>query len=570
MNIASESGLKDDQNTMVYMSRNDDEKNNDDDDDNNNDRFLEEMLAKAARLANEMKEISTKQSTTTTSSKSSTGKDAARRSLPKVINVQPSDDYTARSDCSSLGYSLATTTPSVFVVNHHGTSNQTTTPTTMNLLSTTIENCAEGYFLKSHPQYSSTTTNNCSVINEGSINNDHDEKKSCTESVGVAEPSLHIHKFGNHAKLLEVDSGSNRHQNNTENIQNMSAVDMLTSPSLRTPPKVKRTSQHQLDVNDKLPQTTSNSALQSTLLTTKSLSEEVHNNDAVRMLRKLVLPHAQERPTVLNISQNDDDYVPIADYSIRNTTTSKATNTSAVKWEIVTAPSINDDDYVSLKDYSRFPKSDKMKNQSRFVKDKYSKKSSFAQKCELFIKRRRQRKRLARRLVIVGTFITSILLYYCYRNDWFQHSKQLTFVVNYILLQLVPTPSSHIDKVLSNPSETTTKTLNERFTVESIVSIVEDDDCSSIEENDKVIDNKTLVQVEDTSDRPTNEQSQLHVNKLDDIMMIPSNALSTMDSLKFTTVTINTTTTATSESISILQPKSRQRFVEELINSMMQ
>ena len=171
---------------------------------------------------------------------------------------------------------------------------------------------------------------------------------------------------------------------------------------------------------------------------------------------------------------------------------------------------------------------------------------------------------------IVGTFITSILLYYCYRNDWFQHSKQLTFVVNYILLQLVPTPSSHIDKVLSNPSETTTKTLNERFTVESIVSIVEDDDCSSIEENDKVIDNKTLVQVEDTSDRPTNEQSQLHVNKLDDIMMIPSNALSTMDSLKFTTVTINTTTTATSESISILQPKSRQRFVEELINSMMQ
>ena len=556
MNIGLESGAHGAVTPTFLMSLNDDEKSNDIDE---NERFLEEMLAKAALLANEIKEISSKQSYTT-SSKSSTGKDGVRRSLPKVIDVQPNDDYTARSECSSLGYSLATATPSVFVVN--GTlSGATTTPTTMNLLSTTIENCAEGYFLKSHPRSSSTTTNTCSVINEDTVNHDHDEKTSCCDSDSVSKMSHHVHKYMN-----------NNIENNTENIPNMSSVDMLMQPKptsssyLQTPPKVKRTSQHQLDPTGKLPLTSTNSALQTSAFTTKSLSEEVNKNDNPLLLSSSAESHVHERPTVLNISQNDDDYVPIADYSIRNTTTTKASNTSAVKWEKITAPSINDDDYVSLKDYSRFPKLDARKHPSKSVTNT-STGLSFAQKRELLIKRRRQRKRFVRRLVMVGTIATSMLLYYCYRNDWFQSfqvKRIMTLVVNHFLPQPHPMLPDNVISESFRPIELIKNEIDEK----SIDAIVENDDVNPTKNINTTVDNETVLQA-DTSDHLQNEQSHPQPN-LDETMMVTSNVIGTTANTAMNELMTSATVNTISETLSIFEPKSRQRFVEELINSMMQ
>jgi hypothetical protein len=557
MNVAVEAGMNGDQNPIILMSQNNDEKNNYDDE---NDHYLEEMLAKAARLANEMKEISTKQSTTT-SSKSSMGKDGVRRSLPKVINVQPSDDHTARSECSSLGYSLATTTPSIFVVKD-GKSNPTTTPSTMNLLSTTIEDCAEGYFLKSDPHSSSTTTNACSIINEGSINNDHDEKKSCSETVSDTKPSYHLHKLCN-----------------AENIPNMSSVDMLMQHQhlaplhLQTPPKVKRTSHQPHDTSKKAPLVTTNPALQSTLLATKSFTEDMHDDDSALILPKVLPPYTQERPTVLKISHSDDDYVPIADYSIRNTTT-KASNTtgSAVKWEKITAPTVHDDDYVSLKDYSRFPKIDnEMKNQSQLVTKQYNSTAglSFAQKRELLIKRRRRRKRFMRRLATFGIFIISLLLYYGYtRNDWFQHQlTQLSLIANNMLLRLHTTTLPDNTDVTS-PEERYEIAKTERMETEFMLSVVVESDNSFIDENIITIDNETLAELENP-DEPLHELAPLNMDE--EIIMSPSDSIVETNTAMTTVATavtaINTTMT---ERLSFLEPKSRQRFVEDLINSMMQ
>lgn len=538
--------MHDDQNPMVLMSQNIDEKIDDDD---HNDRFLEEMLAKAARLANEMKEISTKQSMTT-SSKSSTGKDGIRRSLPKVIDVQQNDDYTARSECSSLGYSLATATPSVFVVNG-ATNINGTTPTTMNLLSTTIENCAEGYFLKSHQQSSSTTTNTCSVINEGSVNNEHDDKKSSSDSVSNTKPSYHK-------------------DNNAENIRNMSSVDMLIQqqPSLsylRTPPKVKRTSQRQLDPSGTLPvSSTTNAALQSTILTTKSLSEEINDSDNSLLSPKLVHPppHVLERPTVLKISQQDDDYVPIADYSIRNTTT-KASNTSAVKWEKITTPSIHDDDYVSLKDYSQFPKT---RSQSRHKTDKFNASTglSFAQQRELLIKRRRQRKRLIRRMMIFGTIVASIIMYYCYMNNWFyhDHTHLMTTVANYFLphqILLNNTIEEFVPHVEAKEEFYATHTMEAIVVTENVQTIEKSSDLID------AIDNETLVQ-EDEHDDPHDAASEEQFN-LDEKTMIPSNTVGPRSSNATAATAIVRTM---SETLSIFEPETRQRFVEELIQTMME
>ena len=522
--------------------QNGDEKINDADDDN--DRFLEEMLAKAARLANEMKEISTKQSTTT-SSKSSTGKDGFRRSLPKVINVQPNDDHTARSECSSLGYSLATATPSVFVVT--GTSNTASDTPTMNLLSTTIENCAEGYFLKSNHQSSSKASNTCSVINEGSINNDHDEKKSCGDSVSATKPSFNIHKHHvNHNHGIDT--------RNVENVENMSSVDMLVrqqvhSRYVQTPPKVKRTIPHQPELS------TGNPALQSTIQTVKSLSDEVNET-----FPKVLQSH--ERPTVLKISLNDDDYVPIADYSIRNTTT-KASNVSgsAVKWEKITTPSINDDDYVPLKDYSRLPKANKSRfsvNESNYDRIKTSTGLSFGQKRELLVKRRRQRKRFMRRLMILGTIVALMLSYCSYRTGWLHRGRLMArMVVNLILPQPHEALPGHTNEEFIHVPESTLDEIDERV---AVGAILHEYDSSPVEERNITIDNVSLVEGNDHG----SEQSQSQL-LLDEPAL---NAVGTRAIMP--SVATGVTSHQITEKLSIFEPSSRRRFVEDLVQSMMQ
>jgi hypothetical protein len=561
-----------DETLMIVSSRDDDDCNGNDDDNNNDDnddRFLEEMLIKAERLANEMKEISTKHSgangRTTTAALSSASKDR-RRSLPKMIDVHQQDD-AARSECSSLGYSLATATPLLL-----SAPTGTTTPSIKVLSTATAVR---------DQQHTSTT---CSVINEGSALNNHcdEERKSCGGDSSVSR-----------SNKLEHEANRNYYCNqNNENIRNMSSVDIVLQSSVRTPPKVKRTSQFD-PLGTMLPLSTTNPALLLTLSTTKSLSEDVvdtttsnpsnatiDNDEATN--KKLVKPVVkQQRPTVLKISQNDDDYVPIADYSIRNTTTP----TNTVIWEKVDTPTVEDDDYVSLRDYSYFPSTRTSKTsqcKTRSYNDDYENdgtidhgRMTFAQQRTLLVRRRRQKKRFLRRLALLMFVAVIAIVTYWYSDD----SINTISVIN-----LFDSLQQYIyNSVTLNLGHVQTKATSrevailEDYKVEDTIDIVTVTATIDIPPNVLFSDSEIEDEFGNSIGNATIQEELLYWDeyyKEDEAEQLQDQQ-ATFDkeaSLSTSTSTAAVTTFCMKSlfQLSIFEATERQRYIEELVNSMMQ
>jgi hypothetical protein len=498
------------------------------------DQYLEAMLAKAERLANEMKEISTKHSNSGFGATSSSSKDGRTRSLPKTIDVQQDD--TARSECSSLGYSLATATPF-------------TQPSSVNLLTTTIENCGEGFCLRTDVDPTAPTTSVCSVINEGSTHND--EKKSCGSSIQNERPIQANGKL-NIFKNVATPSGYN-----DENLRNKSSVDMVFR-SVNTPPKVKR-----LDPTGKLPNP--NPALLATLSTTKSLSEDIEASQPV-VIPKTLPP---QRPTIMKISQQDDDYVPIADYSIRNTTTTITPSNGVVKWEKVNTPKCGDDDYVSLKDYSTFPKS---KKGSLSVRDKTSERFAgltFAEKHAMLLMRRREKKRRRRFIAILLLFL-SMMVYSLMST----HSNKMSAIVSFIINQL------HHQKIsVTNNFYEAQETIQSLPEQENLIKVLDF-------ENETTFDDILLEIV--TTDIPPNNSNEIelsvhHFEDVDeadenfvdgeneDMQQYKSKQLQQQHTQELTTATLFRNNLVIPTWIqNVMEPSERRRWVEDLINNMMQ
>jgi hypothetical protein len=331
---------------------------------------LEQMLAKAELLANEMREAAHSSSAsqpkaTRRRHSANPQRDSSSRSLPQIIDLSPPDD-TARSECSSLGLSLASTM--------------------MIPKSSSTPSPAENAVFVESGDAVLVPDNMCGVIREGSIYDDDcgDEKKSCD---------------GSTAKEASADHVSVARSIKNENVPNsrmLSPMDIPTQTFMSTPPSVK--------------QTFGLTAEPSTNLS-KAILQEVPSSSHTRKSRSSWEP----RSTI--VSEQDEDYVPIKDYSVP--THREVAN---VKWEKVDTATVGDDDYVPLKDYSQSTKKKPSRRHAAIAEDDGAGLSYTARRA-LWLQRKRKKRR-QRRLALVMLVILSVLGYFAYLRytDWAMES----------------------------------------------------------------------------------------------------------------------------------------------------
>jgi hypothetical protein len=327
---------------------------------------LEQMLAKAELLANEMREAAHSSSASqpkATRRRNSTNpqRDSSTRSLPKIIDLSPPDD-TARSECSSLGLSLASTM--------------------MNPKSSSTPSPTENSAIVEKSDALLIPENMCGVIREGSIYDDDvgDEKKSCDGSTVKEAPA----KQHNPVARSVNDE-------NVPNSRTLSPMDAPTHTFISTPPSVNRA----VDLT----------AEPSTSLT-KAVLQDVPPTSNTKKPRSW-----GPRSTI--VSEQDDDYVPIKDYSVP--THREPAN---VKWEKVDTATAGDDDYVPLKDYSQFTKTKQSRGFIGIDEDDGVGLSYSARRAQ-WLRRKRKRRRQRRMFlsILVFVFILGYFSYLRYK-DW--------------------------------------------------------------------------------------------------------------------------------------------------------
>ena len=329
---------------------------------------LEQMLAKAELLANEIREAAHSSSASQPKARRSLSSQQrdSHRSLPQMIDLSPPDD-TARSECSSLGLSLA----SAMMVPKLSSSS---TPSPMENMG------SEQRDIVLLVQQNETM---CGVIREGSIYDASDEKKSCDDSTNKEAGKL---------RLVPAVGTELVHDENVLN-----AKPVLT---VSTPPKMKRTSDMPAEASSTIRTVSEGVMKASELPLSKPVLQEVPSHS--KKTRSW-----EPRSTI--VSEQDDDYVPIKDYSVP--THREVAN---VKWEKVDTANVGDDDYVPLQDYSQFTKL-----RPRGMNEELEGSLSYASRRTLWLRRRRKQRR-RQRLFLLLMVVLSILGYFAYLRykDW--------------------------------------------------------------------------------------------------------------------------------------------------------